>query len=86
MTGACAGTGHLDSRRQTINDDKPAAPDQGQPAARHNYGAYLLRCWQESDGWRYSLEVIGRGRRQGFAAMPALIAALQSELTALVDD
>ncbi len=33
-----------------------------------NYRAYLLRCWYEADQWRYSLEKVGNGRRQGFAS------------------
>jgi ATP-dependent DNA ligase len=51
------------------------------------YNAFLLRCWQEEESWRYSLEGIGHGNRQGtprgFDNLPALLAALENDLTLL---
>ncbi len=43
---------------------------------KSNYCAYLLRCWRESDKWRYSLELVGNGRRHGFASVKELTAYL----------
>ncbi len=43
---------------------------------KSNYCAYLLRCWRESDQWRYSLELVGNGRRHGFASVKELTAYL----------
>lgn len=45
--------------------------------------AYLLRCWQEADGyWRYSVEAVdGRSLpRRGFTSHIALLAHLQTIL------
>lgn len=48
--------------------------------------SYLLRCWAECDEdgalrvWRFSLEELPTGRRQGFASVQALAAALEAEL------
>ncbi|MFW5943415.1 MAG: hypothetical protein ACOCXI_16540 [Chloroflexota bacterium] len=53
------------------------------------YHAFLLRCWQEESGWRYSLEAIGSAagyrRRQGFDSVDAFLARLQNELARLTD-
>ncbi len=53
------------------------------------YRAYLLRCWQERARQesqpavrRFSLEDPHTGRRQGFATLEAVVAALQRELAA----
>lgn len=86
MTGTFADAGHRPhpcGRSCAINEHVETGPDKGRPAGR-GYQAYLLRCWQEGDEWRYSLEVIGHGRRQGFVALPGLLAALESELAALI--
>ena len=58
--------------------------------AGHNqpsYRAYMLRCWQERGRqeaqpslWRFSLEDPRTGRRQGFASLAAVTAALEREL------
>lgn len=40
------------------------------------YTAYLLRCWLEGTTWRYSLEEVGAGKRQGFATLDELVAFL----------
>jgi hypothetical protein len=45
------------------------------------YRAYLLRCWREATGWRFSLEDPRTGDRQGFAGPDALLAHLESTLT-----
>lgn len=42
------------------------------------YRAYLLRCWCDEDQWRYSLEKVGNGRRQGFASLTELGAYLRA--------
>ena len=42
------------------------------PTNQSIYRAYLLRCWQESDQWHYSLEKVGNGRRHGFASTAEL--------------
>jgi hypothetical protein len=41
-----------------------------------NYIAYLLRCWQEGDSWRYSLEEIGTDKRHGFATLDEFVSFL----------
>lgn len=40
------------------------------------YKAYLLRCWLEGAGWRYSLEQVGSDQRHGFATLDELVAFL----------
>lgn len=47
------------------------------------YRAFLLRCWQEGEAWRYSVESAGdeEGRR-GFGSLEALVAWLQAALEA----
>jgi len=40
------------------------------------YTTYILRCWQEGANWRYSLEEIGSGKRQGFAGLDDFVAFL----------
>ncbi|HSM58369.1 MAG TPA: hypothetical protein VK879_19600 [Candidatus Sulfomarinibacteraceae bacterium] len=59
------------------------------PGSERPYHAFLLRCWQEENGWRYSLEAIGstagERRRQGFDSVDAFLARLQSELARLAD-
>ena len=42
------------------------------------YTAYLLRCWLDGAMWRYSIEEIGVGQRQGFATLDELVAFLLS--------
>ncbi len=47
------------------------------------YRAYVLRVWQDdhSQGWRFSLEEIGRSRpRHGFRSLDALTAFIETEL------
>ena len=44
------------------------------------YRAYLLRCWREATGWRFSLEDPHTGERQGFAGAEALLAHLEASL------
>lgn len=45
------------------------------------YHAFLLRCWQENEIWRFSLESIGPMRvQQGFNRLEDAIASVQSQL------
>jgi hypothetical protein len=44
------------------------------------YRAYLLRCWREATGWRFSLEDPRTGERRGFAGPDALLAFLGRDL------
>jgi len=45
----------------------------GQPPT---YTAYLLRCWLDGTNWRYSLEQVGSGKRQGFATLDEFVTFL----------
>ena len=45
----------------------------GQPTT---YTAYLLRCWLDGSKWRYSLEQVGSGKRQGFATLDEFVTFL----------
>jgi hypothetical protein len=48
---------------------------------RKGYQAYLLRCWQEGEAWRFSLnEVAGEQRQHGFPDLDALMAFLRREV------
>jgi len=50
---------------------------------RKGYRAYLLRCWQEGEEWRFSLrEVSGARRQYGFSGLDALVTFLQREVMA----
>lgn len=40
------------------------------------YHAYLLRCWLDGSNWRYSLEEVGSGKRQGFATLDEFVTFL----------
>jgi len=42
-----------------------------------DYKAYILRIWKESGQWRFSIEPVGSGRRQGFAGIEQLAAFLE---------
>lgn len=42
-----------------------------------NYKAFILRIWKESAGWRFSIEPIGSGRRQGFASIEQMVTFLE---------
>lgn len=47
------------------------------------YRAYILRVWQDdtSQGWRFSLEEIGRSLpRRGFRSLDAMTAFIEAEL------
>ena len=47
------------------------------------YRAFLLRCWQEGEAWRYSVESAGdAGERWGFGSLEALLGWLQAALEA----
>jgi len=48
------------------------------------YKAYILRIWKESKQWRFSLEPIGSGRRQGFAHIDQIVEFLK-EMTPVVE-
>jgi hypothetical protein len=51
------------------------------PSARPpGYRAYLLRCWREATGWRFSLEDPHTGERRGFAGPEALVGHLEATL------
>jgi hypothetical protein len=41
------------------------------------YQAYLLRIWKDSGQWRFSIEAVDSGRRQGFACIEQLVAFLE---------
>jgi hypothetical protein len=41
-----------------------------------SYTTYVLRCWREGSNWRYSLEEVGSGERQGFASLDEFVAFL----------
>ncbi len=46
------------------------------------YRAYLIRCWQEGEYWRFILETIGPDRpRRGFGRFEEMVAFLQAALT-----
>ena len=45
----------------------------GQPTT---YTAFMLRCWMDGSKWRYSLEQVGTGRRQGFATLDEFVSFL----------
>lgn len=55
---------------------------------RHNYRAYLLRCWREiseetgvEGRWNFSLEeILYKRRRKGFTSLEALVDFLKAEL------
>ncbi len=57
-------------------------PTVGQPTA---YTAYMLRCWLEGSKWRYSLEQVGSGKRQGFATLDEFVSFLVA-MSALPDE
>jgi len=42
-----------------------------------DYKAYILRIWKESEQWRFSIEAVGSGRRQGFACIEQVVAFLE---------
>lgn len=44
------------------------------------YKAFLIRCWQEGQDMRFSLESVGRGERRGFDRAADLLAVLKNEL------
>lgn len=45
------------------------------------YRAYLLRCWQEGNSWRYSVETADKEQeRRGFGSLEALLTWLETEL------
>jgi hypothetical protein len=45
------------------------------------YHAYLIRCWREENGWRFSLETIGRRpERRGFSDFNELMTQLKGKL------
>jgi len=59
-----------------------------QDTSATRYRIYLLNIWEERSRdpeipvqWRFSLEHPATGQRQGFAALAALVAALQQLLT-----
>jgi hypothetical protein len=54
-----------------------AVPESAPPPG---YRAYLLRCWREATGWRFSLEDPHTGARRGFAGPEALLAFLEVAL------
>ena len=37
---------------------------------------FVLRCWLEGSNWRYSLEEVGTGKRQGFAGLDEFVSFL----------
>lgn len=48
-----------------------------------NYHAHVLRFWQERNrpgAWRFSLEDVRTGKRQGFADLDALITFLRATI------
>ena len=47
-----------------------------------DYRAFLLRCWNESGQWRFSIEGADLDRRYGLADLPALIEFLSAQLRA----
>lgn len=49
------------------------------------YQAYLLRIWKDSGQWRFSIEAVDTGRRQGFAGIEQLVAFLE-ELTPVTEE
>jgi hypothetical protein len=49
------------------------------------YGAYLLRCWRDGRVWRFSLEPIGQGKRQGFEQIDDLLRAVEMALNEFID-
>jgi hypothetical protein len=52
------------------------------PSARPpGYRAFLLRCWREITGWRFSLEDPHTGERRGFTGPEALLAHLEATLS-----
>ena len=48
------------------------------------YTAYVLRCWLEGTSWRYSLEEVGTGKRQGFATLDEFISFMVAQ-SALIE-
>ncbi len=46
-----------------------------------NYRAFLLRCWQDEEEWRFTLVQLGdEGEKQGFACLEDLVTYLRVEL------
>lgn len=66
--------------------DKTELSDLVGRNSKSGYRAMLLRCWQEGDGWRFSLEGIGApGRKQGFYQLEEMIDNLHHELASFIE-
>jgi hypothetical protein len=61
-------------------EDAPEAPPSA-PAPEPGYRAYIMRCWREAAGWRFSLEAPHSGTRRGFLILAALVGAVRSDLS-----
>jgi hypothetical protein len=60
-------------------------PTEPETESARQYGAYLVRCWQDGRAWRFSLEPIGEGRRQGFEQIDDLLRAVEVALNEFMD-
>lgn len=78
-----------EGRKMSDFEEQEGGPGRDETGGERRYHAFLLRCWQEESGWRYSLEAIGPAagdrRRQGFDSVDVFLARLQNELARLTD-
>jgi hypothetical protein len=67
-----------------IQNRQSPSPTEPEAATSRQYGAYLLRCWQDGRAWRFSLEPIGEGQRQGFEQIDDLLRAVEMALNEFI--
>ncbi len=71
----------VEERTEDGTRDATKKERTGKAEGDNRYRAYLLRCWQEGDSWRYSIEMTGKEQeRRGFGSLEALLAWLGAEL------
>lgn len=54
--------------------------EDGKQPRKERYTAYLVRCWQEGERPRYSIEKVGSNERRAFDHASMLLAMLKNEL------
>ena len=62
-------------------NDFPDSP-RPSPGPQGLRAAFLIRCWIEDDGWRYSLESIATRRRRSYLSLAAVLEGIATELSA----
>jgi hypothetical protein len=68
-----------------IKNRQSPSPTEPETAPSRPYGAYLLRCWRDGRAWRFSLEPIGEGKRQGFEQIDDLLKAIEMAMNEFID-